>query len=774
MCFGVYSSVLWLCAAEGVKKIDLAKALVQSVDSKCLMTSQAVTALFNCTKGLPNGKGENSLGDVVNSARNADAEKTIAFFLSEIVPLIAPSNRVKIFFVIRDIISKDASIHDDAIVDMISGATKKDVLNMDEFSLADFLAGVFLYVVTVDNRDGADCVDAITTDYINSVSIPVKPTEGTNVLPINTGTLKTYLLNAAEKFKNIKTLLYANEPKLFYGFYVPNNVGVPSAGKYVNAIENVTATKLMSQSNFIILDGNGGVGKTMMMRHLLLDAIENFDTLQLTPVFIPLKSYTGEPMLDFICKFIHFLSKGYTKEATENALTEGSVLLLMDGMDEIKEAHFAAFEIEIERITDKFPNAKYVISSRSFQPFVSLNRFTVLKLMPFTPQQSIDLINKLDFRPNEPEFKKSFIREIQGGLSSCHRSFIENPLLLTIMLMTYDKFARLPEKHHEFYQRAFFTLAETHDATKSDFTRIHKTGFDTTAFNNAFAEFCFITFVDNKIEFTEDDLMRYMDSLQTMKKYPADARSLAFDFCSNLCLLYKEGNRYHFTHRTFQEYFCALFFSRQNPTFLAHLVRFFETRKSSTSKILAMLYDMIPERVEEIMFAPYLQEMYDDFDNKDGYWTFLERIYPSIRYMHGTIDPPPVNSPSSFLFGFIVKLINPQWTLHGESLPSENSSVMEEHAYIQTGEETREQVNIEKLHEEHPWYQGDVEVSSGIYEINIAEIRVHCELYKDHSTILNNDEFVYKSEYLAVRQYLIDITARQKENDEFLLSLLKQ
>ena len=91
--------------------------------------------------------------------------------------------------------------------------------------------------------------------------------------------------------------------------------------------------------------------------------------------------------------------------------------------------------------------------------------------------------------------------------------------------------------------------------------------------------------------------------------------------------MYFESGKYHFTHRSFQEYFCTLYFSKQKDKHLESIADFFEHRRSRMygDKTFNMLYDMISDKVEEYMFLPYLTKLYEHCDNEDGYWTFLER-----------------------------------------------------------------------------------------------------------------------------------------------------
>lgn len=89
-----------------------------------------------------------------------------------------------------------------------------------------------------------------------------------------------YRENAYNKYSFIKTLLYSDRPRPFYDFYVCNNIyqmiHVSKNTYKRKVISNATADTLSDCSNFIIISGAGGLGKSMMMRHLLLDSIGKY------------------------------------------------------------------------------------------------------------------------------------------------------------------------------------------------------------------------------------------------------------------------------------------------------------------------------------------------------------------------------------------------------------------------------------------------------------------------------------------------------------------
>ena len=225
-----------------------------------------------------------------------------------------------------------------------------------------------------------------------------------------------------------------------------------------------------------------------MMRHLLLDSIERFDEFGKIPVFIPLKDYgdSYDSLLDYI--FEKFEGLGGSKKLNDlsKLLSHGSCLLLFDGLDEIKSDCRKKFEHDLEFFADKYTDNMFVISSRPAGAFIYLHRFTVLNLCPFTKDQALSLIDKLDFRPDEPAIKANFRNELDNTLFRTHMEFTENPLLLTIMLMTYEQFAEIPSKMHIFYREAYITLSQKHDASKGAYKRVLKTGLTADRFADFF------------------------------------------------------------------------------------------------------------------------------------------------------------------------------------------------------------------------------------------------------------------------------------------------
>ena len=413
-----------------------------------------------------------------------------------------------------------------------------------------------------------------------------------------------YLTNSYEKYSKIKTIIYGIEPKRLYDFFE-----VPFLKKGSDIIKPSTTRVLTDISKFLIIEGSGGIGKSTLMKHLFLSELELKDYI---PIFIELKDFNDENHLNLEKLLLKKLNQFHNtfQEELDYALQSGCFLFLLDGYDELYSENQKEFFKKLNDFCDNYPENHYILSSRPYSEseFIEFQRFTVLKAAPFAKEQAISLITKIEY-PDE-ELKDKFIRDLESGLYDRHKSFTSNPLLLNIMLSTYNDYAEIPKKLHLFYYQAFDTMLSKHDATKS-YRREMLSYLSADTFKECFAIFCFLTYQKAKTEFT------FLEIEDIFKKFPPRIKSVLnignfiHDLENCLCVLYKEGYRYKFSHRSFQEYFVAYFLNIQTDTKMRdYSFRLIESGKFSTraDSVFFMLEDMNPHRFNNNILIPLLDE----------------------------------------------------------------------------------------------------------------------------------------------------------------------
>lgn len=203
---------------------------------------------------------------------------------------------------------------------------------------------------------------------------------------------QTYLDRAYEKHRKKKTFLYEMQRE-FYEFFVCNDVKRREAtGKDErrnepdNVIPNVCVETFAEEHRFIVLSGTGGMGKSMMMTHFMLDTINKNRKIGKVPVFVVLRDYNPESGTLLECIYEELKRHDINLHLADlvELLQNGNGVVLFDGLDEIKQEYSENFYKEMEMLVDNYPNASYIVSSRPIMNFRGLSRFTVYDLQPFS------------------------------------------------------------------------------------------------------------------------------------------------------------------------------------------------------------------------------------------------------------------------------------------------------------------------------------------------------------------------------------------------------
>jgi hypothetical protein len=218
--------------------------------------------------------------------------------------------------------------------------------------------------------------------------------------------------------------------------------------------------------------------------------------------------------------------------------------------------------------------------------------------------QVSDLIGRATF---DEEKKKSFVTELRSGLFEEHKSFLSNPLLAIIMLITFDVSSSVPKKLSLFYSYAYEALFYKHDSSKGVYIREHFTTLGIDEFERVFRAFSFVTFSLGKFRFDLSELTSLMrESLDACGLREVRPEDYILDCQQSLCLLQEDGLEYIFVHRSFQEYFSArylLFFvGTDYYDFVNGLADRFHT-----DSVIDMLYEMDPDSCQRRWILPRLE-----------------------------------------------------------------------------------------------------------------------------------------------------------------------
>lgn len=438
---------------------------------------------------------------------------------------------------------------------------------------------------------------------------------------------ENYLKNTRRKNRQIKTIIYRRAPKDLYSFY--ECIGIKYDGHTINT-EKIT--NLFTIGNKIIISGTGGMGKSILLKHLFLNTI---DETPFIPILIELRSFNIHDtkdisLYDAIYKSLADNGFELSKEYFEYSMKEGAYVILFDGFDEVKKDKVAIITNEIKSISEKYNENKFIISSRPSDEFIGWNDFKEAETLCLSKEQAINLIKKIDF---DRTVKDIFCKELEDHLYESYKSFASNPLLLNIMLLTFQKHAVIPERLNDFYEEAFVTLFNAHDATKDSYVRDIRSGLGCEEFKYIFSYICFKSYFNGEFEFNETRLREHIDQAkEKLQRNQFGTDEYLEDLTHSVCMLIKEGLVYRFAHRSFQEYFAAWYTCKLTDEVQSKLLLNWikESDSSTVDAYFQMLFNLQNTKVNKIILCPIIKEIKKIYDKHGFSIDFLKRLFNNV------------------------------------------------------------------------------------------------------------------------------------------------
>ncbi|RJE70429.1 NACHT domain-containing NTPase [Reichenbachiella sp. MSK19-1] len=438
------------------------------------------------------------------------------------------------------------------------------------------------------------------------------------------GSFKTYTEETCKHCSVVHNLINKNSPSNLSDIYVE-----PPFYFYTDKKEYFSFNTFnpFEKHNNILIKGTAGLGKSTLCKHLYLHFVKKKEGI---PLFIELKhiNNTKLTLWEFILNELKLTGVNINSEHIIDLFKSGKFILILDGFDEVDPEIRHRLELQLRELLKECRKLKIMISSRPDERLANWDNFRIIKLLPFTKDKSIELIQKIDF--NE-EIKTKFTGLIgTDDIYSKFKSFLSNPLLTTIMFITYDEFGynTLSDKMNIFYERAFEALLVRHDSTKSQFHRKFSSNLNPYDIKVVAEAFSIQSYVDRAFAFSESQTVEYIKKSKRLTKLDFETEFMLTDLTRSICLLHMDGLNYTFTHRSFQEYLSAVFLSKleheSRRTLLNNVLKNIET-----DNVIELLFSINPQMVIREVAIPLFQEAVDEFSNLQGKGKHTEAL---LRY----------------------------------------------------------------------------------------------------------------------------------------------
>jgi hypothetical protein len=258
------------------------------------------------------------------------------------------------------------------------------------------------------------------------------------------------------------------------------------------AITNVTASDILREAKHLVVKGDPGSGKTMLLKYLVVTCADKRAEVELglkaneepcpLPVFIPLREFAAESaqregdysLLDFFYTHAHeHLMVDLPRGFFEAALDSGCCLVCLDGLDEIWTVGQRKTVCDaVKALAGRFPKSRYVVTSRIVgyeESPLDRRDFVHYSILPLTDAQIRDFLQRwYGLREHDPTVLKQRVNSLITTIQRKPRirELARNPLLLTIIALVHRVEAELPNERVKLYDICVTALVKTWEDVK--------------------------------------------------------------------------------------------------------------------------------------------------------------------------------------------------------------------------------------------------------------------------------------------------------------------
>ena len=369
-----------------------------------------------------------------------------------------------------------------------------------------------------------------------------------------------------------KTLLHRVQPKKLTEFYQPLFISKCDP-KYRNRrlgfgqikedrIPTNSIKELFSDKQYVTLIGSAGSGKSTIVKYLFLNAIDSDFKIPIKIELRYLNDFEGS-VIEYIKENIFKLSKLSSNDRiVERLMKSGDFVFFLDGYDEITSSRKERITKQIDDLVKLYNKNCYVLTTRPYTEIEMLPLFHNYEVCELSDDDINQFIRK-QIPGTESELIDKIIGAINNPENRSYKSFLSNPLLLSMFILTFQSYSSIPQKRSAFYSQVFDALFSVHDSmSKLAFVREKQSGLSKEQIIELMELFSFLSYFEEKFIFTSTYLNSKLDSIKDRKSHiKFDNQKLISDLQVAIGIINQDGTEYTFPHRSLQEYFAALYIS---------------------------------------------------------------------------------------------------------------------------------------------------------------------------------------------------------------------
>ncbi|NER99744.1 MAG: NACHT domain-containing NTPase [Symploca sp. SIO1B1] len=327
----------------------------------------------------------------------------------------------------------------------------------------------------------------------------------------------------------------------------------------------VSGLEVVQRYDKLLVLGKPGAGKTTFLKYLAIHCANSQVLRERIPIFITLKQFAETQNQPGFTTYINqiFADCDVTEAQATEVINRGKGLILLDGLDEVKEEDSDRILNQIEQFTDQYHTNSFVLTCRIAAREYTFEKFTEVEVADFDEEQIQTFVSNW-FRVKESDSADYFMEQLKENPSI--KELATNPLLLTLLCIEFEDSGEFPSNRSELYSRAIHTLLRKWDAKRRiERPQVYKK-MPVQRKEDLLSEVAFTTFKQGNYFFKQRDVEQYIaDYIRNLPDAKTDPEALLLDGEAVLksieaqhgLLVERARGIYSFSHLTFQEYFTA-------------------------------------------------------------------------------------------------------------------------------------------------------------------------------------------------------------------------
>lgn len=331
--------------------------------------------------------------------------------------------------------------------------------------------------------------------------------------------------------------------------------------------EKVPGLEAVQAHNRLMVLGKPGAGKTTFLKYLATQCNEGNQFEELVPIFITLKEFAeteGSPALPgFIASQFAESKVSEPDETLEKLLEAGSAIVLLDGLDEVKQEDSNRILQHIEEFARNAGDCVVVVTCRIAAKEYTFEKFTEVEVADFDDTQIEEFATKW-FGERNPVKANKFIEKIDEN--DRIKELAKSPLLLTLLCQVFESKTDFPINRYNLYDEGVSLLLKRWDAKRNIEREEIYQNLSAPRKQDLLSQVALSAFEEGEYFFRqkwlEGEIYDYVSNLREAKKYPEvlalDGEAVLKEIEAHHGLLVERARRiYSFSHLTLQEYFAA-------------------------------------------------------------------------------------------------------------------------------------------------------------------------------------------------------------------------